>query len=265
MGCLKENIKMFCTIPYAFYLWAAYKQTRRVIIYYHNVKKQQVDKFEKQIAYLSKNCLVVKPSEIMNQQGKSSERKVAITFDDAFASIVDNCFPILRKYGFTAGIFVPVKYLGRVPCWSSGRNCPDTDEIVMNEQQIIKLDQEGYEIFSHTVSHPVLTDISDDMLETELVDSKKTLERIIGRQVCGISYPHGAYDDRVCKAVRKAGYQIGFTIEPNLIDSSTDGLRIGRTSVSPDDNLTKFKLKISGAYKATKYLMTIKKIVMRNL
>jgi peptidoglycan/xylan/chitin deacetylase (PgdA/CDA1 family) len=264
MKYLKDNIKMLCTVPYAFYLWAAYKHPRKVIIYYHSIKKDQAAKFEKQMAYLSKKCLVVKPSEIINQKGEHSNKKIAaITFDDAFVSIADNCFPILKKYCFTAGIFVPTKYLGRLPNWASGRHCTDTDELVMNEQQIAELDRQGYEIFSHTVSHPVLTDISDDALEIELVDSKKTLEKILGHQVCAISYPHGAYDDRVCNAARKAGYDLGFTIEPDLIDNFTEMLKIGRVSVSPDDSLAKFKLKVSGAYRAVGYLMAVKRLIMR--
>jgi peptidoglycan/xylan/chitin deacetylase (PgdA/CDA1 family) len=236
-----------------------------VVIYYHGVKKHQINGFEKQMAYLSRNYSVVKPSEIMNQQGAGSGKRIAITFDDAFTSIADNCVPILRKYGFTAGIFVPTGHLGRSPDWSSGRKCADTDETVMNVEQIAELDRQGYEILSHTVSHPILTDVADDMLETEMVDSRRVLERITGHEVRGISYPHGSCDDRVCKAARKAGYQLGFTVEPDLVDGSTDSLKIGRTSISPDDTLIQFKLKTSGAYRATKYLMAAKRAVMSKL
>lgn len=263
MGYLKEKIRLFCSIPYVLYLLVIHKQPRRVIIYYHSVKKHQVDKFEKQMAYLADKCFVTKPSEIMNEPPDGSKIVVAITFDDAFTSVMDNSVPILRKYGFSAGIFVPTRYLGRAPGWSLDKNCPEVDEIVMNEQQVAELDRVGFEIFSHTVSHPVLTNINDGMLEAELVNSKKTLERIIGHHVRGISYPHGAYNARVCEAARKAGYKLGFTIEPGLIDSFTDDLRIGRTLVSPDDNLTKFKLKVNGAYQATRCLKAIKRMVVR--
>jgi hypothetical protein len=89
------------------------------------------------------------------------------------------------------------------------------------------------------------------------------LEKIVGHEVQAISYPHGAYSEKVTEMARKAGYQLGFTIEPAVVNDRTDNLRIGRFCVSPADSLMKFRLKVKGAYEVTGYLRRMKSLIGR--
>lgn len=251
---LKEIIELVFALIYAMYLAVIRKNTSQVVLYYHGIDKANIAAFRKQMAYLASECIVVKPSKIKTTEKNEGKCMVAITFDDAFLSVVENAVPILREYELSAGIFVPVDNLGQKPRWQIPENCPDKDEIVMTKEQIAELDKEGFEIFSHTLSHPVLTRIEDGRLQAELVESKQALEEIVGHEVLGISYPHGACDARVREVARKAGYKLGFTIEPSIVDTGTDDLRIGRFSVSPTDSFIKFMLKVSGGYQVLKYL-----------
>lgn len=264
MGHLTKKIKFFFALIYAVFFPIIYKKPRRVVIYYHGVKKYDLDKFGKQMAYLAKNYHVVKASEIKRAKARG-RCVVAIMFDDAFASVTENAVPVLKKHGLTATIAVPTGNLGQSPKWYLEPGLSDKNEIVMTQRQIAELDRDGFEVFSHTVSHSVLTQIEDDRLHQELFQSKQALEEIVGHEVVGISYPHGAYDDRVCEAAKAAGYKLGFTIVPRLIHSFTDDLTIGRTSVSPDDNIIKFKLKASGAYQVRKYKKVSKQLIKRFL
>ena len=141
-------------------------------------------------------------------------------------------------------------------------DCPDKDEIVMDEQQIIALDKEGFEILSHTVSHARLTDLNETDLEAELIESKQYLENILGHEISAVSYPHGAYDARIYRAVRRAGYVLGFTTYPNIVDNCADALRIGRFEVSPGDHPLVFKLKVNGAYQANRSLINLKRMIV---
>ncbi|MCK4826962.1 polysaccharide deacetylase family protein, partial [bacterium] len=182
---------------------------------------------------------------------------------DAFVSFRDNALPILQKYRLPAAVSVPTGNLGKPPNWALEGDCHDADEIVMNEEQLVELDKTGYEILSHTVSHPYLTRIDDVKLESELERSKQTLERIVGRDIIGISYPHGAHNDKVCKAAERLGYQIGFCVEPYSVDSSPNSFQIGRFKVSPTDSMLKFKLKLIGAYEIVKYFRRLKRKLFR--
>ncbi|MHC4075802.1 MAG: polysaccharide deacetylase family protein [Planctomycetota bacterium] len=208
--------------------------------------------------YLEDNCAPVKPSQIKTIPANGHNHTVAITFDDAFVSIFENAIPVLKIYNLPAGIFVPAGNLGRPPGWNMSQNSPDRSETVMTAAQIAALDKDGFEIFSHSVSHRVLTQIDRQCLQTELTQSKQILENIIGHSVLAISCPHGVCDRLVCDAIKKTGYNFNFTIEPNFIETSTDNLRIGRTAVSPDDGLIKFKLKVNGAYQVLRYARIFK-------
>jgi peptidoglycan/xylan/chitin deacetylase (PgdA/CDA1 family) len=229
------------------------KNSRRLIIYYHGVSERHVREFEEQTKYLAQKCNVVKASEIIGlKTGRG--RMVAITFDDAFVSVFKNAVPVLKKYGLTASIAVPTGNLGQKPKWP----VDEANESVMTQEQVLELDRDGFEVFSHTVTHRALSGIKDGELRDELANSKKQLEDILCHEVVGICYPHGDYDTRVCESARQAGYKLGFTIEPKMIEQDTDPIEMGRFSVSPGDGLLKFKLKVSGAYQITAYLRSIK-------
>ena len=260
---LTKITEFLCALIYALFLCALQNKARRITLFYHAVRKQDVRKFKEQMVYLAKRCKVVNPSEIKTAPANNSDVLVAITFDDAFASVVENAVPILKEYGLSAGIFVPAGNLGQPPRWEISENCSDKNETIMSRQQIAELDNDGFEIFSHSFSHPMLTEIEDSRLEAELVSSKHVLEKIVGHEVSVVSYPNGAYDARVHKAAKKAGYKLGFTIEPTMVDSATDCLKIGRFSVSPYDNLLKFKLKVRGGYQATMFLRDLKTLIIR--
>jgi GT2 family glycosyltransferase/peptidoglycan/xylan/chitin deacetylase (PgdA/CDA1 family) len=260
---ITDFVKFIIALMYSFYLSFAHRQDRRVIICYHGINNADVEGFMKQMAYVARKCCVVKPSIIKDAQVNGSKVLLAITFDDAFVSVRENALPVLKKYGLSAGVFVTTGCLGKPPNWPMAYDCPDRDDIVMSEQQVKELDNDGFEILSHTISHSALTQIDDDRLQEELVDSQKELQRMVGREIAGISYPYGKYDERVCEAARRAGYKFGFTVEPRMVDYSSDNMSIGRFSVSPKDGMLKFGLKVHGSYQAERYLRGFKRLFVQ--
>jgi GT2 family glycosyltransferase/peptidoglycan/xylan/chitin deacetylase (PgdA/CDA1 family) len=260
---LIDLVKFVIALTYSFYLSLAHRRNRKVIICYHGISNADAAGFMRQMAYVARKCLVVKPSMIKDARVNGGKVLLAITFDDAFVSVRKNALPVLKKYGLSAGIFVTTGCLGKAPSWPMAHDCPDRDDTVMSEQQVKELDGDGFEILSHTISHSALTQLGDDRLEQELVDSQRQLQRMLGREIPGISYPYGEYDARVCNAARSAGYKFGFTIEPRMVNCSTDNMSIGRFSVSPKDGLLKFGLKVRGSYQAERYLRGLKKLFVR--
>jgi peptidoglycan/xylan/chitin deacetylase (PgdA/CDA1 family) len=76
----------------------------------------------------------------------------------------------------------------------------------MTVDELKDLHTKGFEIASHTKSHPKLPSLDDVKLIEELQGSKKDLEDRVGITVKTLAYPYYAYDDRVMKAVQDAGY-----------------------------------------------------------
>ncbi len=70
------------------------------------------------------------------------------------------------------------------------------------------------ELGSHTMSHPDLRKLDDDRLELELTHSKDAIEALTGRSCRTFAYPFGLFDERVERAVEKAGYELALTWQP---------------------------------------------------
>ena len=69
----------------------------------------------------------------------------------------------------------------------------------------------GMKIGSHGLLHRSWRDLSDTELDEELRESRRRLEGVLGAPVDWAACPFGAYDRRVLRRVRAAGYRRLFT------------------------------------------------------
>lgn len=260
---LKKAIKAgIASAYYCLYLWPFMRRGRRVVLYYHGVKDSETRSFEKQMHCLADRATVVPPSKAKSLP-RGEELSVAVTFDDAFSNLKRNALPSLKAYGIPAAIFAPAGNLGKTPAWAIYEGCDDSQEPVMDSNDLRGLHGEGYEVYSHTMTHPKLTSLSDMELALELRESKKVLDEILGAPIIAISYPQGACDDRIVDFAMQFGYSLGFTIEPDIVDDATEDMRIGRTSVSPTDGLFVFMLKMNGAYQVFTRIKALRRFLAR--
>lgn len=115
----------------------------------------------------------------------------------------------------------------------------------LTDDQIKQLVSDGFEIGSHSVSHPNLTSLSDIRLQQELMESRTALERLTGRRIVSISYPAGEYDDRVVRYADFVGYKLGVTVDNGLVTTTSEKLKLPRIRVtgneSADSLLAKLK------------------------
>ncbi len=138
---------------------------------------------------------------------RKDQNKILLTFDDAYEDVFKIAYPMMESYAFKGAIFVPVQYIGRLNDWDINFGFRFKH---IGKKELKELQENGWVIGSHTLTHPDLTVIDDTKLRTELCDSKHRLEDIIGNEVYAISYPFGLYNKRVLDAVKQCGYRIGF-------------------------------------------------------
>lgn len=160
------------------------------------------------------------------------ERFAAITFDDGIASAVEHGLPILEEFGAPGTMFLTVEMLG----WG-GR---------VDAAGAARLAERGWEIGSHTMTHPVLTNADDETLESELSQSKRALEQLTGCPCTAVSYPTGRCDERVVAVAESAGYLAGAALE-GATAARPGPLAWPRVGVRGDDGLHVFRLKCSRA------------------
>ena len=90
---------------------------------------------------------------------------------------------------------------------------PTPDYAPISWDQIEEMDSTNVRIESHTVTHPILTQVEPGQLDRELHDSKARLETMLGRSVRYFCYPNGDVNPSVADAVRRAGYEAALTTE----------------------------------------------------
>ena len=205
-------------------------------------------RFERQIETILR--LGFRPVRFSEIVGASADEKlVAITFDDALRSVVEYGLPVLQRLGAVATLFVPTDYIdaGRPMGWSGIEQWlsgPHEKELIpASWAEIRALAEAGWEIGSHTCSHPHLTAIDDESLARELSESRAVCEDRMSAPCTSIAYPYGDVDQRVIAAAGVAGYRTGAGI-PGRADGR-DPLEAPRIGVFFGDGDLRFRVKVS--------------------
>lgn len=218
---------------------------RLVVLTYHAVKTGQQDRFTSQMESLKKHGTAVSAETASPRCGTNL---IAVTFDDGFTSVVENALPCMKAQGVPATIFVPTGYLGKRAGWITKSAHPNYQEVVLSEKQLHELPSDLVCIGSHTVLHKDLSSLDPAEAESELRQSKATLEVLLNRPVHLLSLPYGGCNAGALKLARKAGYQRIFLNIPVYATAAGEEDVVGRTNVSPDDWGIEFALKARGAY-----------------
>jgi peptidoglycan/xylan/chitin deacetylase (PgdA/CDA1 family) len=219
----------------------------RVVLYYHAIPAVSRHQFAAQMDQLMR---LTEPVDVdSDDRWCSARRQSAVTFDDAFVSVVDNALPELRARGIPCTIFVPTGALGHQPGWI-GPSHPDSGEVVTSPELLRAIASDPLVgIGSHSVSHPNFRRLDDVQARDELGRSRAALEELLGRPVRSFSFPHGAYTPRSLEIARECGYTRVYTIEPERLSGALKGFTVGRVRVEPTDWPIEFRLKAIGAYR----------------
>lgn len=185
-------------------------------------------------------------------------RRLVVSFDDGYASMVTLAAPVLARLGVPGTLFVPTDYVGAhhlvwpgIEQWLDG---PHADELrPLDWDGVRALADAGWEIGSHTCSHPHLTGLEDEALARELSESKALVEAELGRPCPAIAYPYGDVDARVTGAAAAAGYTVGVGLPSHWTDD-TDPLCLPRVGVYNGATALKFRVKTSPAVRRLRIL-----------
>jgi len=120
---------------------------------------------------------------------------------------------------------------------------------MMNWNDLRQMQNAGYRVGSHTVSHPVLASIENEHeLFSELKDSGERIKSQLGEFPCTISYPIGSYNEKVIALSKQAGYRLGLAVHQRFYETSRDDqFAIPRVELY-NESMWKNKLRVSGVY-----------------
>jgi peptidoglycan/xylan/chitin deacetylase (PgdA/CDA1 family) len=194
------------------YLFSLLNKNKLYVVGYHSVSSNleslndyanlslSKDIFIKQIEYLIRNGhSIINFKDIPKIKKNEIVKPTIIYFDDGFKDNLTEVLPICKKYSIPFTVFIVPEYADS----PHGK--------YMNWDDIRLLAKNDVEIGSHTYSHAVLTEISNEDIRSELVHSKDRIEKEVGVNVPVFSYPKGRFDANVVDAVKGAGYKYAVT------------------------------------------------------
>ena len=174
--------------------------------------------------------------------GSSSERLVAVTFDDGYEDNFLYAYPSLTRYGLTGTFFVPSAFI------EDGAGDHPSADRPMSWAQLQELIDLGHTVGAHSVSHRKLTTLDQVELFWEIRGCKETLEYYLDHEIDFFCYPAGDYNAFVKRVVQASGYRGACTVAPGALRPGMDPFEMTRTDVSGFDSLWDFEKKLAGAY-----------------
>jgi peptidoglycan/xylan/chitin deacetylase (PgdA/CDA1 family) len=129
------------------------------------------------------------------RHGTLPPKPIVITFDNGYPAQATFAPTVLSRYGWP-GVLNEI---------TVGHLAP---------KQIWPLIRIGWEIDSHSLTHPDLTTLSPDELREQVAASRRFLQRTFHIPVNSFCYPSSRYDSSVIAAVRAAGYSNATTETP---------------------------------------------------
>ncbi|MBN2000048.1 polysaccharide deacetylase family protein [candidate division KSB1 bacterium] len=147
---------------------------------------------------------------------------LAVTFDDGYESVYQYARPVLNRFNIPATVFCIPGYTGQYNTWDVNIGWQRFRH--MNWHQLHELQQDGWEIGVHGLSHRDLTVLESHDIEKEL-SARRIVEAHLGRCSPVIAYPFGNVNAAVWPLCQTAGFRAGI------------GLGIRRDGVPPEYNI----------------------------
>lgn len=217
-------------------------QTVPVLMYHHvspsgGMITTSPDNFERQLVWLRRHGYRSLTSDGFAGHlagAPTSPKSILITFDDGYLDNWVYAYPLLKRYGFNAMVFLVTSWIGKGParpCLGQG-NLPETpahheceariqrgarDDVIVRWDEVNAMRADGvFEFHSHTHSHTRWdksdrADQKNALMAEELALSREALLKNLGSVSSHLCWPQGYFDADYIELARQAGFRYLYT------------------------------------------------------
>ena len=220
------------------------------ILVYHQFSDEYSDKltvktenFYEQMRFLKENGYKVigldQLLDFMEFKAPLPDKAIVITIDDGWISTYRIAYPILKKFGFTATLFIYTGFIG--------------GDMAMDWSQLKEMAEDGFNVQSHTHSYQSLTMVKEsehfksyfNFLIMEIENSKKAIYEHLNLECRYLAYPYGETNPLVISLVKKLGYRAAFSVSRGGTPFFENPYNIGRSIIYGNFDMSEFINKLS--------------------
>jgi peptidoglycan/xylan/chitin deacetylase (PgdA/CDA1 family) len=175
---------------------------------------------------------------------------VCVTFDDGYRDNYLHAFPLLKRYGVKATLFLITDLVG-----GSRSDRFGTVRPMLGEAEIREMLASGLvELMPHSKTHLHLDTLSLEEAEREIAESKEAVEKITGKPSTIFAYPYGDFNPETVGIVKKLGFSAALGVRPGIARASSDPFDLPRNALG-EVSRAELSVKLSdrlGAYLAVR-------------
>lgn len=170
------------------------------------------------------------------------DKPLIITFDDGYYGPYVNAAPILQRDHFTATFFLPTGLVNWINPTQHYMSWPDLGQ----------LERDGFWVEDHTRNHVSVFGLGPQQLQTQIVDSKQTIESRLNAPVQFFAYPGGwpfpsaaqagPEEQAVFSVLHDSGYQFAVTDQalPSETQSGARPYQLPRIRVAANESIQEY-------------------------
>jgi len=191
------------------------------IVFYHLVLHEDRGRFEQHLQFFRDHFEITSVRNVvaMASSGANATFRLAVTFDDGFRVLTEDCLELLQKYSISATFYVPTGFI------EAGQNsnlwqsfslrsfCYDLPMEPMRPCDLRTLAELGHDVQSHGVSHTAMSAMTSAAFRDELRQSRIQIEHWTGTAPDSFAYPYGSFDQPTAdrSALEENGYSLATT------------------------------------------------------
>lgn len=217
------------------------------VLAYHKFARNNADtltvserSFEEQMRFLKKNGYHVitldEFFDFLNFRAQIPKKSVVITIDDGWRSTYDIAFPILKKYGYPATLFVYTDFILQ-------------SDKTLNWILLSEMEKNDIDIQCHTKTHRNLNKRDEqesfweyfESVKKELIESAEIIKKRLNKEVKYLAYPYGETNSLIIALLKKLGYRGAFMVDRGGNPFFIDNYRINRSMIYGDFDLKDFE------------------------
>lgn len=181
--------------------------------------------------------------------GHEPKTKAIITLDDGYRDNYLNAFPVLKKFGFPAAVFLTTGFIGTGQKFNRYADIPGRD--MLDWAEVAEMYANRISFGAHTVSHPHLPKFSYQTQREEIAESLACVNKNLpqGERLETFCYPYGEYNVDTLRIVRELGFRCALSVIPGVNKPGTPLYELRRIEVSGFDDMKSFECKVLKKYR----------------